>query len=219
VTSSKTLICLSLLLLLLACSRQFTGQAMNCRQIFEEPLRSLAFDELNSDTLPGWVADSYGLDASAVSVFDSVSDPDLTMTWSHEGKSYEAALPNGELLEVWMWWDASRPTGQEILECFGEPEYYLARDHVAETEELLLELWYPDQGLLINAALFGNEAIQPPLHENIKMTSVVVVRPGAIHDVVDDLYYSRSEEDRAQILESLKPWPQSWEEIEVISLE
>jgi hypothetical protein len=217
------LLMLTACLLLPACSIGLPRQAMTCDEIVEAPLRSLDFDELSRERMPQWIELTYGVGSSElrVSEYDSI---DMRVTesieWSATGKRYRADFVGQEFRQLNVRWMERQPSSREAVDCFGEPELYeAAYGPYADTYELAFYMWYPEQGIVVSNSIYNRfgRLFQPKLNANTPLRSISIVRPGPADQMIDDVFgfVQPDAETKASWLEQLRPWPGTWEDLEI----
>jgi hypothetical protein len=200
-------------LLFAACEVPFARQAVSCDQITPEALRSLDIGEMDRERMLEWIHINYQVEDSAIARYDAD-----TLAWEYQGNKYSAYFDQGELTYLSVRWYALEPTPDEVIDCLGAPDLYRAiysghsvRNHLG------LELWYVAEGILIDHYTFRSfSQKQPPaITGTMRIATVSTffqpddpvavaaqgIAPIPVMDPLDE--------------HPLKPWPGSWEAIEV----
>jgi hypothetical protein len=204
------------LLLQLGCSPHRTPVA--CSQIQENELRTLlrAGPVTLTEALE-WLHASSFKNAEITSA--NFSSAKKEGRWGKEnGPWYSADFRNDTLLRVDIKWEsfnhiALEPIGDEIISCFGTPDFYhsyLGGDGKSVT----LSLWYPKKGTVVFSRPLDSKDKSLVIDGNIIMSGMTLVAPGTIETTVSNVdRYGFSTDDPTAILESLKSWPDTWDKI------
>lgn len=216
--SILSLLCLSLIVWLLGCTVRVPGRRMACNQILDDAAHSIPFEALTPERMQQWLQDTYHHEASDIAVLEFANEQMTKgVAWNWNGKGYGAAFRNEDLRNIVVRWRGTRPTITEVLDCFGEPDFYRAGYSPAGEpgNKLELELWYPEKGLMVGHFRYSHSEQPPAIASRSTMTDLTIVRPGSIEAVVADAYLGRAVEVREKALQALKPWPGTWEDIVV----
>ncbi|MBA3532738.1 MAG: hypothetical protein H0T73_12510 [Ardenticatenales bacterium] len=216
---SKYYYLLAILLLLMACNSVAQGEQLECQQIMEEEIHSLDFEAMNQANLLQWIQTTYSLPESSITIanFDS-SDITKGVSWNSEDKGYFAAFHENALKQAGIRWTSHPPTGEDIVRCYGPPDLYGAYFYEVPAGRIFeIELWYPTKGLVVNQTILTQSSEIPEISGKIAVTSMTITRSGSAEEVLNDAYYSRSEEIRQDTLHTLMPWPSDWGKIEVVT--
>jgi hypothetical protein len=200
-------------LLFTACEVPFVRQAVSCDQIAPEALRSLDIDEMNRERMLEWIHINYQLEDSAIARYDAD-----TLAWEYQGNEYYAYFDQGELTYLRVWRDALEPTADEVIDCLGSPGLYRAIYSAHSVRNNLgLELWYVAEGIMVRHYTFQpfSQKQPPAITGNMRMGTVITffqpddpvaiaaqgIAPIPVMNPLDE--------------HPLKPWPGSWEAIEI----
>lgn len=217
---------LTLLLMLLgsltACRVQVASNQMSCDEILDDSLRSLNFSDLDPQSMHQWIENRYQLRDSDIQSLD-YNDPYITssLSWQYRGDSYLADFHNEDLKRIEVRWNSPQPTGGEIVECLGGPDFYRASYDLVgggEADQLKLELWYPKQGIVVEHTRITKPIFRPKtitVHGSIPMSAIIIVKPGSVDRTVNDVYLGQSLDVRQSKQESLKSWPGEWKDLVV----
>lgn len=226
---SKIQLCHYLLvtLLLVSCSIPFPGETRECDRILEPPLITADLDALDPESIVQWVLDNYQVDPDEVRRYEYVdSEMTKSVSWEVDGTGHSAAFHGARLRSISVNWKSSRPTANEVIDCIGAPDFYGAYwgPAIEGGDYFELELWYPDEGLLVRSfrtdPLFhllpslSREQV-PEVDGNEVMTELVVVPSGTLTEVLSSTYFPRSARVKKVSLEIVKPWPYEWGDIEI----
>ena len=209
---------LILITTLLGCRSLAVRQAPRCDLLAgeEQFLRRLDFAPMDREGLHAWVSSTFAVPQSAIRGRRISGEPHsiIAADWSSEGNDYSATIDE-RLRSVKIRFDASHPRVQDVLDCFGPPDFYRATYlEVLHTNDLYLELWYPGQGVVaqVRKAVWLGQKVPPRLSGR---------------DALDIITYTRSRDPAEMVtiapillLHSLdryplKPWPGSLEAIEI----
>lgn len=204
-------------LLVIALCITSCGRAVDCTVITDEPLRQLDIEAATFDSMPAWVTQNYGLEPSEIESGDYsarlTSDKDAHyVIWRTEGRTYRAYFNEDYALRHVAVELSDRPLIEEFVGCIGNPDFY----HAFHTYgQLHVQLMYLSEGMMMEASdgLWFNTPVTRINDANIGR--IFFVAPGSREQVYSDVHPSMSAEIVENNLTSMKPWPDSWEEIVV----
>ncbi len=198
-------------LLLAGCTFSNQPGSIDCDVITAAPLRTLVQAEILSFDPIQWIAQTFGLDASAIS--SSYGSAGASFNWDIEGVRYDLDISADNKPEALIHFDRAKPTAGQMLECLGPPERYRARYffHPPGVNSLIFEIYYPSQGLTANYTYqtMNLKRRRPPaITVNTPIDRIWVDPPG----VSSEEYMERTAKT---VINETKPWPGSWEQIEI----
>lgn len=194
-----------------------TGIA-DCNVLTASPLRSLMqADTLTSDPVL-WIADTFALDPAAIT--GSYGEAGSSFEWDLNGIHYSLDISaDGMPEEALVLFQKAKPTVGQMVECLAPPERYRARYffHPPGVNSLVLDMYYPSQGLDAGHIYQTTnlKRRQPPtITANTPIENIRLSRPEETFEE-----YTRSTSLSPDLAEMVigesKPWPGSWEQIEI----
>lgn len=210
---------LVLTVFLTSCAIRLPGQRLDCDQVAGKPLRGLFTNQVGRDRFTIEAGEAYGIKVSEFST--DTYDPKQTVVteriaWTVSNNLYMAYFIGQDLKLVVMEWHSVRPTGAEIVKCFGTPAFYRAYyTQGAHSKILDLALLYPDQGVVAQSHLFSNDKEPPRIDSSMLFWNIAFVSPGGVDQIVEDVYIFQPAEQRTEILNKVKPWPGAWHNLTV----
>lgn len=221
VIAEKVLLMVALIatVIMSSCRAPMESSLRNCHEVTEASIRPVSFDAFGPETLEEWISQNYQVETSDITSYVvSQESRSHIVTWNHEGNVYNAYFIDNQWMYLWIRWESQRPTGEQILTCFGSPKYYSARyvraPHGYAVE---VELWYPDEGSMVrfaNSVDTGMDDSPPTIRSDWTARHLFLVRPGPIDTVIRDTYDEPDEDINAETL-SLKAWPGDWDDLEL----
>lgn len=168
----------------------------------------------STEQMKQWIKEEFSIPIDQIIYDEAVDGSESILMWGHEEVSYRATFRQDRLQSVNVIWDSSHPVGKDVLACFGPPELYQAFVSAGYGPPYRsVSLWYPSLGVVARALHFPDE--MPPLDADLPMTSLTLVKPGDLDEVV-----TRAHRYPNEVLEGwiaiLRPWPGSWQALEVV---
>lgn len=207
------LICLVLSVFITACNFPSLQPDLACDWILDPAVQSMhsEIETLAPNQIVQRIRTAFQVEKADVGI-DQYSDKEFTArySWEANGKEYVSSFAQDELVRLRVVWHTAEPTVSQFLECFGPPAWYRASYfQVAHGDELKVELWYPDQGIVATHYQFvtSGERTPPPVAPTDQMKYLMLVRPGSLEAVTERTFRDFSREQRSQMLQSMKPWP------------
>lgn len=195
----------------------------DCDALFISQLQSLDFSVDGPIELREWLDAELEIAPGMVNT-EGVDDPfgqsELTSLtrWIGNSRRYLGKFVGSDLVQVQELWTDDEPTGDDVLRCLGEPAFYMAYYDQPSTQfELLVDLWYPQKGLLVRAIEFGRDPTRPPtVSGQLRFDLIRYVAPNqSMEDVVADAFIDVWAEAREAWMAQIRPWPGTWEAVEV----
>lgn len=205
-----------LCLLLIACTPFSQTLITDCDILTAASLRAL----IQMDSLPPnpveWIVATFNLDSSAIASSYGVAG--ASFNWNIAGIHYYLGIsPNG-IPNAMVQFQKAKPTVGRMLECLGPPERYRARYffHPPGVNSLMFDMYYPSQGLVATYYQTTNwRRRQPPsITANTPIKLIQLNRPGSTFE--DYMQRNSASPETVEIeISQTKPWPGSWEAIEI----
>ncbi|MCO6452038.1 MAG: hypothetical protein J5I90_14740 [Caldilineales bacterium] len=211
------LVLLITLVVVVACSPSLVPPettVKHCEWLDEPQLRALGYGDMTTEDAITWFREQHGL--SDIQMENAYPEGAESISWFANNKEYYALFFEDKLRRVEVSWNEPLPTGDNILDCFGQPSYYNATfTQDVEAMHFALELWYPEQGLSIAASIFTDSMTPPAVSGEIGFGYMSISKPG---DTVDQLLSDMIvlPEAKDWVLSSLWTWPNDWEAIESV---
>lgn len=181
------------------------------------------WENMDEEALEAWILASPHFDNLVdKGPFGNTNNLDYWLKWygyGHDGQ-YEAVFTDHYLRGI----SASVSSGISMefaLECFGEPEAYLAvlqRSSTGGFDSLLVQLWYPAQGIVLDYQDVDDYAQPPQINGQLKMGGIHFVQPGSIEIIADRAFLLDSSWLFPNWIAFIKPWPGLPQEIQVIEI-
>jgi hypothetical protein len=203
-----------------------TRTPVACAEIEEKSLRSLEFNRLSMEDMHRWLEERSPFEG--VNIHESIPDKgdDNGLLWEHTNGKYDARFREGILRRInilWSYWEhiCLTPTADEVIACFGEPELYeAARADDIDGDFVFFALWYLEKGIVVwsTRLYYESEDGLPSLNGSKIMNMMTLTAPNSTaEEMVRDVYSfdADADEDVADILKRLRPWPSSWEKVVV----
>ncbi|MBX7237566.1 MAG: hypothetical protein K1X65_24535 [Caldilineales bacterium] len=135
--------------------------------------------------------------------------------WQSDNSSYRLYSEDGQWRIATVTFDAAQPSAHDLIDCVGDPEWYVAGyGPWGENQALNFEMYFPTQGLMARSSDL-NERKKPRITENTLVDELALTPPGSIAAMISFLHYDAA--DVGEIaLQRLKPWPGNWEDLEFV---
>ena len=205
---------------------------VECTQIKENELQALlGSGPVSTLAAKQWLHNSPFKEAEITAV--DYYDGRKTAQWYTDKARYGVNFRDDFLTRVYVDWELGEwgdlePSSDEILACFGSPDLYQASYSMDLSGELVdFSLWYLEKGIVVSSRIpykgmivsdiIPNKWRQPVIDGNVRMTGMAIVVPNSAEAMVRNVYPYAEENDefRAEVLETLYPWPGSWGEVVV----
>ena len=189
---------------------------LDCAEVSDAKLATFPFDQ-SAAVASVWIQYEYSLTTKEIEDGLSADGTQHSLYWRVQQQSYD----------VTVWSDAREsalirvrrsdraPTLADVLRCLGDPSLYRAYYvWYPEAVGTALELWYPEQGLMLTAHV-TRRASGFRDHQIVEGTSYV--QAGQPEEIIPRLFLAVAPgSDRyIQILHGLKPWPGSIEDVTI----
>jgi hypothetical protein len=178
---------------------------------------------MDENALQTWIEDAPNFDNIVdKGSFGNTNNLDYRLTWfgyGHEG-FYEAYFTEHYLRAISAHVSNGIPLAL-ALECFGEPEAYLAVLEHSSTggfDSLLIQLWYPTKGIVLDHQDVGDNVQSTQINEQLKIKGINFVQPGSIETIADRAFLLDSSWLFPNWATFFRPWSGSPQEIQVIEI-
>ena len=176
------------------------------------------WDSIDSTALQTWVESSPGFDN-----FASYSS-ETNLRWHTYAHSYYyiAHFKGDRLQSISVTAGYSGIPLVEAFACYGEPAAYLAyreRPNPYSVGLLLVQFWYPAEGIVLSFSIQGSEAETTAVDENLPMV-IYYVQPGSIEEIADRAYLGIGKGPSVSFdywVPFINPWPGSLSDTQEIS--
>ncbi len=188
----------------------------SCDWLIESDLQALHYGEMATEDGIAWLQDQYGI--TEVQLEDAYPEGAKRFRWLAHGKEYLAIFFHDRLVRVDVFWNEPLPTGDNVLDCFGQPAFYTATfGQDIEARVLKLGIWYPEQGMNVVTSLYTDSETPPAVDGDIGFRGMSLSKPGnTMEELLDNMVYTDLQQ--STVLSSLQTWPNSWEVIEIKNL-
>jgi hypothetical protein len=216
ITLSLVFLVMVLLLAMVGCIPRV---AIDCNQIEDITLRELDFDQQNLNEFTEWIENTYQIKSSDILSGSYQNQANLTpltnsIGWAFNNKLYRAHFLEDQLVRITVEWEGALPDIEEVQECLGVPESYVASyQRGGNINELQLDLWYPTEGLVVRSGISSRSDNPPSNLEASGVYRIIYTDNGDINYVVQSALIDSSEAKKSHLLELLKPWPERWKDI------
>ena len=181
-----------------------------------DALRELDWDAVDRSTLPAWITSTFGIEEDALDHDTPADDPNYRRTrWTIGRSQYQSGTIHDDLENIVVYFASSGPPAQEVIDCFGPPNYYRATYfRISRRSDLYVELWYPGEGMIAEILLAAPWSQDEPPHVDGQSP-------------LNEIGYTRWTEPQQMVTLApflryntldaypLKPWPGSFEAIEI----
>lgn len=194
----------------------------DCTLLQESSLRALGFGQLRAEPMQEWLENRSPFNGTEISS-SRFNNHIGALSWEQAGVKYVARFQEGPLNRIWMSWQDPTTwlTGDEVLACLGEPDLY-GTVHTSDPEGSYIQLtfWYLTEGVVM---WFDEDQLRTtalsPLDGRLLVDGMTFVAPGPAEEMIRNTFEAGKEYNfRAQVLESLDPWPGSWKKIRISSI-
>lgn len=192
------------------------SMSFTCSDIEQTPLRALDYGVDDPTTVLKKVADKFRLQQTDITYEPYYEDPNSGVAvWNASiYGTYNAMFRNEVLTNVNLFFNKNLgPSIQQVLNCLGEPDKYRAVYRPDVKNQFNLSLWYPDKGIVVTTYEFGGSR-PPAITSNAPIRMLSVQEPGSIEAMIIAEYGYLHQD----LLQSLKAWPGSLEQIVVDNL-
>jgi aryl carrier-like protein len=194
-----------------------TVPSVKCETLEEVALVDAPFGSATPQQMSEWLRNRLGY----LNLVDLYNDSTI-LAWTDEIGNHDAGFANGVLTEISVLWTSNLPTIADVIECFGQPDLYDALIRIDLAPMFGLDLWYLEKGLIFRSSFIVRQDELQPIDGNLRINSLSIVNPGTAAEMAKSRYSiphsSRITAEGLQILLArLKPWPESWEQVEVLS--
>ena len=140
-----TLLLLLVMSVLVGCQQRI---AVSCDSIQNAMITEIDFDAITKENISSWIYDAQSISGTLqIETAESNLGPVADVAWETTNEDYQAKFEGEHLVKVMLFWDKENPpTGTEIINCIGAPEYYQA-DYIDRWFEVVL--FYPQEGLIL----------------------------------------------------------------------
>ncbi len=197
-----------------------------CSQVQEDTLRNLEFGILEQLTMYRWLYDESSFKGTSIEWSNTIDvyEGASALIWKGNKGLYQAKFWKNTLRAVDIQWSYDgqprlKPTASDIIDCFGEPDaFHAIIDADYKDRFLELGLWYLEDGIVVRSkALYGHgyTGELPSALRFIPMGSMSITPPGTKEDILNNVYPDDDVytiEANKEFLETVRPWPGSWEE-------
>ncbi len=183
--------------LLLGCNTQ---SSITCAEIRDNPVLKLRAQHITYTHMLDWVTTHYEVDRDSI-LAGEISSTQTRVAWEVENVFHEVKFTENNPDVIQITFSPRRVTGQEVINCLGNPDLYRARVKQEQDLSLYYSFLYVDEGIEISGGR-GVEGVEPNtlMIPEISFYQVEIHESGTIPTV--------------QEWESWKRWT-SWEQIEV----
>jgi len=191
----------------------------SCNEIEDIALRDLNFDQQNLGEFHGWVETTYNIEASDVLSGSYRNQSHLTpltnsIVWFSNDKKYAAHFLEANLIRITVEWNGVAPTVEEVQACLGTPQLYIASyGRGVELNEMQLDLWYLEEGVVVQSGVTSRNANPPVRIQDSKVYRITYVQGGALDAVMQSAFIDIPEERKEKWLQALKPWGDGWKDV------
>ncbi len=185
-----------------------TGHSVECDDLVDERALSFSFDPMSPEEAEAWVIHTFGTTTSD----NSPESMYRLLNWTSEKHRWSMYLTERETT-LGAYWEYDRPALREVLRCMGAPDYYRAfLDSTPGPTLTQLELWYPRDGLRFFVTL--TEPVSK-FDSAVAIKGVSYFKPGTVQEIMRPIAVEPSSAQYRRLLNSVKPWPGSLDEVEV----
>ncbi len=210
--TSATVVLLLILAMLTSC--RTTTQARSCEELGAQNMRML-IEKLTITNGVNSTIISQLFDISPTKVQLEEGNRYVEWRWRSNNSNYRLYVEDGQWRIATVIFDTAQPSAHDLIDCLGDPEWYVAGyGPWGENQSLNFEMYFPNKGLVARSIDF-NGLKKPSITENILIDELDLTPPGTIEAVISSLHYNAADVARIA-LHRLKPWPDSWEDIEFV---
>jgi len=192
--------------------------ASACEALRAFVLPADVWDSMDSTAFQTWVESSPGFDNFASNSSESKL---LWHAYTHS-YYYGAHFKDDRLQSISVTVGYSGISLVEAFACYGEPDAYLAyreRPNPYSVGLLLVQFWYPAEGIVLTYSTQGSEAETTTVDESLPMV-VYFVQPGSIEEIADKAYLGIGKGPSVSFdywVPFINPWPGSLRDTQVIT--
>jgi hypothetical protein len=221
-TTGALIICGLFLPMVFVLRPSTSSTASDCDVLTAFVVPDKEWEAMDEEALEAWILASPHFDNLVdKGPFGNTNNLDYWIKWwgyGHKGQ-YEADFTDHYLRVI----SASVSSGIPIefaLECFGEPDAYLAYIEYSSTgfDSLLVQLWYPTKGIVLNYQDVDDYVQPPEINGQLKIGGINFVQSGSIEAIADRAFLLDSSWLFPNWVEFIKPWPGSLQDIQVIEI-
>lgn len=208
---------LLLLVLFMATSCGVFEQAkqIDCDTLTAADLRNFIKSGIMPDDLLQWLASTYQLDQDTIRT--QKTENGSTFFWPHDGIDHTLYAPLKTHPYLDIFFTKPMPSVEQLIACLGPPEQYSARYFYSPhgVNSLVLYLFYPSEGVTAVTSVDRNlrHKEPPPIEPRAPVERLTLVHPGPFDEFVRRTV--QAEELADLLVRTSKPWPGSWEQIEI----
>jgi len=167
------------------------------------------------------VKTEYNLDNDNI-IVGEYDDTRITFTsqikWQFMSSLYRAEFKENQLLLIRTELLENTISAESVVQCFGEPEFYLSYQSLSgETGFLVLELWYPQQGLVFRGEQNVDWRTLATVSPTMEMSNLYITQPNNIEEIAKQT--SPTDNNSEMRLQLLRQWSGSFQDVEVLDLD
>ncbi len=180
----------------------------DCTEVVDDKPKLFPFRG-TGETVIAWIQDQYDVTQTQIKGGPSANGRGYYYYWRVNTRKYAVTrrIDAQESAMVRMRWENFPPTLADILRCLGEPPLYRAY-HFSnpETTWTYLELWYPQQGIMVT--VYNTDKVAT-LRIDYPIAYVSYVQPGSPEELIPRLFrdVARGTQRYFEILRGLRSWP------------
>lgn len=172
-------------------------------------------ETFTADEFLSWIEHQYNLgQIEEVEVRGSMQTPaGLYLVWEANEYEYSARLQEEILTQIAISRTSRKLQTQDIITCFGTPEYYRAV-HTLEingSNAQYFDLFFPSAGVVAHGYrnYRSSDYATLPVEERFPVLDFSVLEPGTLEEILERTYGTMAPfEDGA-----IRTWPSSWDDI------
>lgn len=191
-----------------------------CEEITALELRSLLSEAVSPESMRARMSETFGVEIEKVE-YNLHDDGSAFLNVKRDQTAYTMRMQGSQPVEAAVTFFSRMPTVDKVLECLdaGAPEVYrayYAYGPGAMNHMLSVHLFIPHSGIEVYASTYGREKTPPALDGSLPVSFVVFVLPATdTHATMLKLLKQMGLEYGAQLERQLKPWPGSWQDVQI----
>ncbi len=199
------------------------ARPFSCESFTEARWAELRFGMDGPSDVASTVAGLWELEREQIQVnLTSHGDEVWNLRWRSIGTiglsgDYRAWFQDDQrLAKISVKWGNPRPTLSQIIDCLGNPDFYIAFYERLEVTYLHLALVYADTGIVVRHHAIVRSSEPANIFPALRMDRFIVVPPGAAEKMITNMYnYGHEVRSHVNALCLLRPWPDSIRALEI----
>lgn len=216
-----------MLLGLTSCTSPKQQVTIECKYIIDSRMNPTIFTNVPESEITDWILHRYPVQSSAIDEYGQSgisSSRFMNYRWLYNKWEYIATFTNDQFTILQVTRPQANLSGGNFTTCLGDPDFYTADYIWINAPQLILTLWYVDEGILVKHVLLPNneqsQAYIPEITKDSIFPSITVayMQSNNIVEMVS-IFYNPLQDPQLDFnidrkIENLQVW-ESWDELKI----